>query len=177
MAAHRSPAPWVVRAAWTIIAVGVLLRLAHLVAGRNLWSDELMLANEVLPRGLGELAQPFEATGAPIGFLVLTRLAVDLLGEHDWVLRLVPFIAGCAALVLVYRVALRLLTPSAALVAVTIVAVSPPAIYYATEFKQYAGDLAVLPAVLLAALRVQEAPESRGRLLAFAVVGTIAIWL
>jgi hypothetical protein len=177
MRAGRSANPWVVRLAWMIIAAGILLRLAHLVAGRNLWSDELMLANEVLPRGLTELTQPFEATGAPIGFLMLTRLAVDLLGEQDWVLRLVPFIAGCAALVIVYRVALRLLTPSGALVAVAILAVSEPAIYYATEFKQYAGDLAVLPAVLLAALRVQEAPESRARLFEFALVATAAIWL
>src|SRR5262245_60588048 len=112
LSAGRSAGAPFVRAAWTIIGAGVLLRFAHLVSGRNLWSDELMLANEVLPRGVGQLTEPFQSTGAPVGFLVLTRFAIDLLGEADWVLRLVPFVAGCAALILLYRVAVRLLTPT-----------------------------------------------------------------
>jgi hypothetical protein len=167
---------WIARAAWTIIGAGVLLRLVHLIADRNLWNDELMLAEEVLPRALGELAQPFRATGAPIGFLVVTRLMIDVLGTQDWVLRIVPFAAGCAALVLMYRIALRLLPPAAMLIAVAILAFSEPAIYYATEFKQYAGDTATACAVLLSALRVQERPESYGRMVLLAIVAVAAIW-
>ena len=176
MRADRAVSPWVARTAWTIIGAGVLLRLVHLIADRNLWNDELMLAEEVLPRALGQLAQPFRATGAPIGFLVVTRLMIDVLGTQDWVLRMVPFAAGCAALVLMYRIALRLLPPPAMLIAVAILAFSEPAIYYATEFKQYASDTATACAVLLSALRVQERPESYGRALVFAIVAVAAIW-
>src|SRR5262245_12018734 len=152
------------------------MRLAQLVGNRNLWTDELLLANDVLPRGLAELMQPLKVTGAPIGFLLLSRLAVDVLGPHDWVLRLVPFIAGCAALFLLYRVALRMLTPGGAAIAVAALAVAEPGIYYASEFKQYASDLATSTAVLLATLRALERP-SLPRLVVLGLVAVAAISL
>ena len=125
--AHAS---WLARGAWAIIGLGILLRLLRFAADRNLWLDELMLAHEVLTRPLAGLAQPLRDTGAPVGFLVVTRVAVDALGDHDWVLRLLPFLAGCIGLVLLYRVSLRLLTPRGVLFVLTILAVVEPAVFH-----------------------------------------------
>lgn len=167
---------WLARGAWTIIGLGFLLRLLRLAADRNLWLDELMLAHEVLTRPLASLAQPLNKTGAPVGFLVMTRLAVDTLGDHDWVLRLLPFLAGCTALVLLYRVSLRLLTPRGVMFVLAMLAVVEPAVYYSGEFKQYSIDLAFTLAILLVALRACHSERFAGRFFVLGLVGTASVW-
>ena len=167
---------WITPVAWTIIGFGCALRLIRLVADRNLWLDELMVASDVLGRPLADLAQPLNGTGAPLGFLVVTRLAIDALGDHDWVFRLLPFLAGCSALVLLYRVSLRLLTLRGVLFVLAILAVVEPALYYSVEFKQYSVDLAVTLAILLVALRARHSERSAGRLFALGLVGTVCVW-
>jgi len=167
---------WLAPGAWTIIGLGVTLRLLRLAANRNLWLDELMLASDFLTRPLAGLAEPLSATGAPLGFLVVTRLAVDALGDHDWVLRLLPFIAGCAGLVLLYRVSLKLLAPRGVLFVLTILAVVEPALYYSGEFKQYSVDLAATLAILLATLRAQRPEKFAAGFLALGIIGAASVW-
>jgi hypothetical protein len=135
-----------------------------------------MLAGDVLARPLADLAQPLSATGAPFGFLVVTRLAVDALGDHDWVLRLLPFIAGCAGLILLYRVSLKLLAPRGVLFVLTILAVVEPALYYSGEFKQYSVDLAATLAILLATLRAQRSEKLGAGFLALGMIGAASVW-
>ena len=55
-------------------------------------------------RSFAGLLRPLDDDqGAPVGFLVLERLVVRLLGPTELALRLVPFLASIATLVLVYR--------------------------------------------------------------------------
>lgn len=165
------------RWAWVIVAVGAALRVARYAANRSLWLDEVLLAENVLERSFGGLLAPLANNqGAPVGFLMLEKLAVMLVGGNEYGLRFVPLIAGLIALPLFWFVAKRLLDVRVALFATALFAVCEPLIYYASEAKQYGVDVAVTLAILLAGLRVMEEPRRIGRLIAFAAVGLVAVW-
>ncbi len=162
---------------WAILALGALLRMAQYAADRSLWMDEAKLALNIVARSYGELAQPLDYDqGAPLGFLLLTRLAVSLFGPGEYALRLIPLLAGLAALPLFYAVAKRSLQPNAVPLALALFVLSSPLIYYASEVKQYSSDVAVTLALCLAALWFQSKPFTAGRVLIFGLAGAVAIW-
>ena len=147
-----------------VVGSGVIFRIAQYTANRSLWIDEARLALNVVNRSFLELSKPFwqgrplplhdsltQNQGAPIGFLFLQKLAIQVLGNHDYILRSVPLVAGIVSLLLMYKAASRLLGTAGMLVATALFAVSNPLVYYASEAKQYSGDaLATLVLVLVA---------------------------
>ena len=165
-------------AAWGLVAVGVVLRLVRYAANRNLWVDEILLVRSALDHPIGDLLRPLDYDqGAPVAFLALVHAAADLLGRHEYVLRLVPLLAGCASLFLFRQVALRVLVPRAVLLALALFAVVEPLVYYAAELKQYSSDVTVALAVLLAALRAADGGLRVAPLITLALVGAITVWL
>jgi hypothetical protein len=160
-----------------VLLAGAALRVAQYLSGRSLWFDESLLAINVLDRSPAGLLEGLDfAQGAPLGFLVFVKLSASALGPAEWALRLVPLLAGLAALPLFYVVARRLLPPMGALVGLVLFASADGLIYYSSEFKQYSLDVAV--AVGLLALLVTIAPaESWRRMLAFSACGAVGLWL
>ena len=164
-------------AAWAIVVAGVVARTLHLATNRSLWADEASLALNILFRRWGALVGDLDhAQVAPVGSLVLEKAATSLFGPREWVLRLVPFLLGCAAMPVTWALARRIVGPVAALVALGIVAASPQAIYFSAELKQYSGDLFVCVGLLLATERHREAPGDPGRFLALLAAGAVAPW-
>ena len=164
---------------WTLIGIGALLRIAQYASNRSLWFDESFLALNVLNRSLGGLLRPLDyGQGAPIGFLVLEKLLAQTFGDSEYVLRLVPLLAGLIALVLFYRVARDTIRPGAVPIALGLLVILDPLIYYASEVKQYSSDVAVALILLCSA---QAALGKRGaltvpRTLVFALTGAVALW-
>ncbi len=163
-----------------LVAVGIVLRAAQYLADRSLWLDEACLATNILRRGGRDLLRPLDLhQAAPPGFLVLEKLAVELLGPSEYVFRLLPLLAGIAALLLFYRVATRTLPPAGASLAVALFALGDPLIYYASELKPYSVDVAVALVLLYAALWFSEAggaPAWRSTLM-LAIGGAAGVWL
>ena len=88
-----------------VAVIGVGLRVRALFANRSLWLDEAMLALNICGRSFAGLLAPLDYDqGAPIGFLMLERLAVVVFGPTELALRLVPFFASIAALALAFQV-------------------------------------------------------------------------
>src|SRR6185369_7493650 len=82
-----------------LIALGWALRLAHYLRDPSVWHDEAALIVNVLRYDFAELLGPLlwnEA--APPLFLWLERAVMLILGDSTMALRLVPFVASCAAL-------------------------------------------------------------------------------
>src|SRR5690606_30208599 len=130
--------------AWLIVLFGVLLRLNQYLYNRAIWGDEAVLALVVIPRSYLQLFEPLDFDhGAPIGFLLLERLAMDLFGTGEMALRLVPFLASIGAMVMFFIVGRRFLPRPALILALLFFAASGQLIYYASEFKQYALDVLV----------------------------------
>src|SRR5262245_3089465 len=61
-----------------LVGLGVGLRTVPLVQNRNLWIDEAMLALNLVERSPARLLEPLGWNqGAPAGFLLLTKLAIE----------------------------------------------------------------------------------------------------
>ncbi|MGW8267244.1 MAG: glycosyltransferase family 39 protein [Longimicrobiales bacterium] len=165
-------------APFALMAVGVLLRLHFFLSQPPLWGDEAMIAvsfNESLPSWLQGLR--FYQT-APFGYLLLSSAVVRVLGDGVLALRLVPFLAGIATLIVFWRLARVLLPRPWALASLAILSLSTPAIYYSGETKQYGLDALVAVTILLAAVSAgagnsegPRASEGAGAL----VVGAIGV--
>ena len=78
-----------------IIILGIILRLIQYISNRSLWFDEAMLALNIIDRSFLELFKPLSYDqGAPIGFLILQKLAVQIFNNSEYALRLLPLIFG-----------------------------------------------------------------------------------
>lgn len=141
-----------------ILAFGAALRVIQYAAQGSMWLDELAIAVNVAGRDFGSLV--FQALDhnqvAPPGFLALEKLGGVLLGHREAGLRLFPWLASLAALPLFWRVAARFVSGVELAAGLLVVAASPALVWYATNAKQYSGDVAVTLLLLLLALRVDE---------------------
>jgi hypothetical protein len=167
-----------VRRDWTpwLVALGLGLRAYHYLRGPSLWHDEAALVVNVLDKSFAELLGPlFFAEAAPPLFLWLEKAASLLFGDGLYALRLPPFLASCAALLLLVPVARRWLPAAAVPWAVLFFACSDRLLWHACEAKQYAGE--ALAALVLMALycRTESWPSAR-RSLAFAALAPAVLF-
>ena len=97
---------------WILICWGAMLRLTQYLSNRSLWLDESSLALNIVNRSFSQLLKPLDyGQGAPLGFLILERLAVHVFGTHEYALRLFPFLCGIISLLLFNRLAKLCVTP------------------------------------------------------------------
>jgi len=164
------------------MVAGAAVRLEQFGSRRSLWLDEALVANNVVERSFAGLVHPLAGQqGAPIGWLWAERFMVVLLGDNEYALRLVPLAAGIAALVLLHRVALRVVGPWPAALATCLLASAPEAVRYSVEVKQYSSDLAWGLVLVLLALRAAARPShhsvrSPWTLATWGGVGALAVW-
>jgi hypothetical protein len=159
------------------LVVGAALRLKMLLVGRSLWLDEAMLALNICGRSFAGLWRPLDLDqGAPVGFLMVERLAVLALGPNELALRLVPFLASVVTLFLIARFARVHFGEGADVVAVGMASVMPALVYYGAEGKQYALDVAVGLAILVVAAEAMKYGLTRRRAIGLAAVGAGAVW-
>lgn len=164
-------APWLVA---LLVAAGVVLRARQYFADRSLWLDEAYLALNIIGHGPGDLLGVLDYNqGAPPGFMLVEGMLSAASRDELW-LRLPAFAAGIATLCLIVPVARRSCSWPARALACALVALSPALVYYGTELKQYAVDVAASLVVVLAALWVRERP-TRGRAAAAAAAGVVSV--
>ncbi|HEX6037319.1 hypothetical protein [Longimicrobium sp.] len=160
------------------LLVGAALRLLQYGVNRALWLDEALVSLNVLSRDAGTLlTRPLDyGQTAPAGFLLLQKAVTGLLGTGEYALRAVPLVMALAALLWFPRVARRYVTHPALPLAVALFALSPFLVYYASEAKQYAGDVLASVAVLACAAAVLHRATPRA-LAVFGGVGVLAVWI
>ena len=174
---------WVVRtlgSRWFVAGViffGAALRIAQYLSGRSLWLDEALISLNIIHRPFPQLfGTLYYAQGAPSGFLVLERLAVDTFGSSEAALRLVPLLAGIAALPLFFIVARQLLGRAGAGAALVLFAAFEGPVIYSSDVKQYSGDVCLTLAVTAAGLALVDRPLRRRALIGLALLGVAAVW-
>jgi hypothetical protein len=158
-----------------LVAAGALFRVRWYFHWRSLWLDELFLAHSILHRGFGELLlKPLDYwQAAPVGFLALERLCVDLLGNGERALRLPSLLGGVASVPLFYLLARRLLSLRGTLLALLMFASISPLIHYSAEVKPYSTDVAFSLAIMLCGVAAWEGPARN--LFVLAVVGALGL--
>lgn len=167
---------WVGYAAALITAAcGLWLRAANL--GRSLWLDEAWVANSVLATTLGDMFyyERWVQTTPPL-FLLLTRYWVRWGGLSNEALRAIPVVSSVLAGLIMFLLARRLMSRWTALLAWTLLFLSPTAITWARYLKQYSTELLVTALLLWLCVRYLEQPAVRrfALLAGAALVGLLA---
>jgi hypothetical protein len=168
---HRFAVPFL------LVFLGLGLRTYHYARNPSMWHDEAALVLNVLDKDYGKLLGPlYFSEAAPPLFLWIEKAVVSVLGDSTYALRLVPFLASCAALILFASSAGRILQPGAFRWALVLFACSDHLLWHACEAKPYSLD--VLCATLLIWLFVFTRGRSiEGRLFAYGLAAPAFVWL
>lgn len=162
---------------WVVLCLGIILRLSAYIHNRALWGDEIPVARNIEERTYSALLQPLSYDqAAPVGFLMLERLAVQVFGDNEYALRLAPFLAGVLSLFLFFWLARKCLSPAGTLIALFFFGIAGKLVYYSSEVKQYSTDVAIALLLLLIAVSVYSKKLEWRSATAFGVLGATAIW-
>jgi hypothetical protein len=160
-----------------VLILGAVLRVIEYLANRPLSIDESFLALNLIEKSPAQLLHELDfKQAAPLGFLEVEKLAVDVFGRSEYALRLVPLLASLASLVLFYWAGKKLLAVTALPFACAAFALLDPAIYYASTIKQYELDAAVAVGLYALAASMLAHPISRTGFATLAVLGAVALW-
>jgi hypothetical protein len=164
---------------WFVVLLGVAERVRTYAVNRSLWLDESFLALNIIGRSMHRLLTApldFNQT-APAGFLFVEKAAVEVFDKGEYTFRALPFICGIIGLLLFPPLARRALGPVGAIIAVALFALSGPLVYYSSELKPYAGDIAATLAISVMALAALDDRLSVRRAFVFGLIGFVLIQL
>jgi len=158
-----------------LLAAGAGLRFFDL-GYRSLWFDEVATAQIVR---MPDLNSALEYAGAwadhtPLHFLITWFLRS--IGSDEFAIRLPYAIAGLLAVIALYALAAALYGRATGLVAGTLMAVLPYAIFYSQESRQYAFLMLLTTMVMFAAYRA----ANKGRVIDWAfltIAGALDLWM
>ena len=160
-----------------ILLLGFVLRLRQYLTGRSLWLDEAMLALNIVNRDFAGLFQPLDYDqGAPIGFLLVEKVLNVIFGDHEFVLRLFPFIAGIAALGLFYLLLRRTTSGVGLWTGLALFATGSELIYYSSEMKQYIVDVVVTMVLLFLAMPLFAGRAEKRDYIYLGLAGALTLW-
>lgn len=162
----------------TLTAVGAGLRVAQYAADSSLWIDELALAQGIVARDLLSLLAgplPYNQV-APLGFLLVEKLAVMALGPSEYALRLFPLACSLVSLLAFERLARRVLGGAGPVAAVALFATAAPFILYGSIVKQYSTDLCVAVLLWWLAAELATRPLTARRAGLAALAGSSLVW-
>src|SRR5215469_9187415 len=151
-------------AGYTLAAcvAGISLFLVCIGLRRSLWSDEAWVANSATATSLYEVFYyPHWLQTSPPLFLLMVRASVGAFGLTALSLRMVPLVMGVVSAAVMAVIARRLWSISYGLLAWVTFVLSPAAIVFSANLKQYSSELAAASAILLAALMYRQHPTSR----------------
>jgi hypothetical protein len=172
-----SGARWIVLAAAATLGVGLVWRAVRYLGQFPIWGDEAMVLLNVLDRDyFGLTHQLRNAQVAPLLFLWLERTALLVFGSSEWSVRLFPCLAGVGGLVMFWRACGSSLAPTAAGLAIGMLAVSYYPIRHGSEAKPYAIDLSFAAFCLWMTLEQLRKPDQVRWLTALAVVTPLAVF-
>lgn len=163
---------------WSIIALGIVLRIAVYLQNRNLFLDEANLARNICYRNYAQLTLPlsFEQYAPPL-FLWILKLSTSIFGYGEMAFRIYPLLTGIAALIMLYKVLQEFVPTSRAWYPLSLMAYSYVMVRYSSELKQYMPDAFVALGLIWLALKVDINRYKPGRFtLLWLVAGSLAIW-
>ncbi|MCI0462033.1 MAG: hypothetical protein L0Z62_34205 [Gemmataceae bacterium] len=168
--------PWLVG----VLAVGLALRGYHYLNNPPVWHDEAALIVNVLEKDYGELLGPlFYSEAGPPLFMWFLKATIPVLGDGTFALRLLPFLASCAALIAMAVLAVRLLPPVGALCFLVLFACSDRLLWHCCEAKPYAIDVLLAVGLLALFVKREESvpPRLFGLLVLLAILSPVLVFL
>ncbi len=141
----KSESNIIVKILWLIVFFGIIISITNLVYNRSLWGDEAMLALNISEKSYFQLLKPLEMNQvAPIGFLIAEKLLINLLGNHDWVFRIIPYTSFLLSILFLYKINQKVFNNEIISLTSSILFVCNASIfYYSNEVKQYSSDTCI----------------------------------
>ena len=166
------------RATVAVLMLGLGWRGIRYATDQPLWGDEAYVASTILERDFVGLIRPPEFYQiVPPAFLGVEWAAVQCLGPGEWALRLIPFLAGLASLMLLARFCREVTTPRTTLLAVAILASSFYPVRHSIEVKPYSTDLLISLVLTMTGWAVYRRIESRKRWAGLIATAIVGVWL
>ena len=153
------------------VVAGVLLRFS---TTSKMWLDEVLSVN-ISRDGVSSIIEHLRHDGAPPLYYVALHFWMKVAGTSDFSVRALSGLFSVATLPLVFIVARRLWNLRTAAIAVAVTAITPYAIYFATETRMY--SLVMLEVALF--LVIWTGPwrtHDYGRMAALATVGAAMLY-
>lgn len=159
-----------------ITFLGVCLAFIQYFLNRSLWLDEASLAINFIERDFSLLLAPLSINQvAPIGFLMIEKLLVTVLGNNEMALRLFPLCCYLLSIPFVFGFAIKLFpTKNVAFLSTAIFSITNSILRYSSEVKQYSTDVLVAAALIYVALTFTF--KNKRNYYALALIGSTTIW-
>jgi hypothetical protein len=127
------------------IALAIITRIAIYIHNPNFWLDEALLAQSTFVTSLKEilLADLPANQAAPLGFILSVKALSFCFGYSEYVLRIIPLLAGILIFPLAYSFAIREFNKKFACIFLFFLTISTPLLFYNIQFKQYATEILV----------------------------------
>lgn len=161
---------------YSIIFIGAFLAIYQFIFNRSLWFDEAYLALNIISKDFIELTKPLNYNQvAPIGFLLIERISVLILGKNELALRIFPLISFLTSIPLFYLFSNKLVKNNViALISTSIFSITLSLLSYSSEVKQYSSDVLFTIIILYYSLTLQL--NKNKSLFIYAIIGSIAVW-
>jgi phosphate/sulfate permease len=145
-----------------LLATGVLWRLVRYLLRFPIWDDEAFICLNFLELDYAGLTHELRnCQVAPLLFLWGELTSLRLFGASELSMRLLPFAAGMASLLLLWRLARLTLPPLARTIAVGFLAVAIWPVSMGAFTKPYSLDLLLSLVLLLPAVHWLQQPQQR----------------
>ncbi len=159
-----------------LVGVGLMARIVRYALDAGLWGDEAAVGLNILGRDYAGLTRTLDwRQVAPILFLWVERTALLLFGSSEWSLRLLPFLFGIGGLLVFWDFARRVVPPTAAMIAVGVMAVARWPVFMSGTLKPYTADMFWSALLLALAARWRQRPEQHWSLAALIAVVPLAL--
>lgn len=162
---------------YILLILGFAFRIFHFIYNRSLWIDEVYLSTSLVKMNFIELVTKplYYQQKAPIGFLWLNKLVINLFGNTEMFLRIIPLISGLASMLLFIPVTKYFLNNWGRLIAIGIITLSPALIYHSVEIKQYSTELFCTLLSLYYFIKYNQNTQLKG-MLGWGIIGAIILW-
>lgn len=165
---------------FSILLAGAAILFIYTSAAYSMWYDEQWVADSIMQptwRGMLHFTSNRVAgwgQTSPVGFLATTRVITDIFGHSDLVFRIMPVFLTLASAILIYILSIKMTKSGpAAILASSFFLFNPQILRYATELKQYVGD--VLLFLLVIYLFEKYADSGLSKNYAFILAGVAAV--
>lgn len=130
---------------FAIIICAIVFRVEALHIRESWWDEAALAYNFVENEGILWTFKPLaHFQMAPPLFLILTKFVTSIFQGTEWSYRIIPFLSSIISIPVFYILSTKFLTQKRAVIfANFLYAVNFALIRWATEFKQYSGDILI----------------------------------